>query len=330
MTRVRLHRRDFIAWLGAAAWALPAVAQPAMPVIGYLGSESPEPFASADRRVPQGLAEAGYAEGRNVAIEFRWAEGQYGRLPELAEELVKRAVDRDRGPRRRRDGARGKAATATIPIVFEMGGDPVALGVVGSIGRPGGNLTGVSSLSVELSRKRLEILRELVPEATRVRGAEQPGQPHRNGAIGNLRPAAEASEWSCTSCTAGTEQELEAACSPPGAAARRRPRVHLRSVLRQPQPAPRRARGPLCACPPSPSRATSRSAGGLMSYGGNFTQSHHLTGIYIGRMLKGEKPAELPVQQVTKVELFLNLKAAGALGLALPASILGRADVVVD
>src|SRR5690242_17194747 len=189
-----LGRRDVIALLGgaAAAWTLPADAQrPAMPIIGYLGLESPGPFASRISAFREGLAETGYSEGRNVAIEFRWADGQYNRLPGLAADLVNRQVAVIVAPGGAPVALAAKSATATIPIVFEMGGDPVALGVVASMSRPGGNLTGVSSLSVELGPKRLEILHEVVPAAAVVGVVVNPTSPTANSQLKNLQAAAD-------------------------------------------------------------------------------------------------------------------------------------------
>jgi putative tryptophan/tyrosine transport system substrate-binding protein len=328
MNRSFLGRRDLIALLCGAAWALPAAAQPAMPVIGYLGPESPGPFATRISAFREGLAEAGYVEGRNVAIEFRWAEGQYGRLPDLAAELVGRGVAVIAAPGGAPVALAAKRASATIPIVFEMGGDPVALGVVGSIGQPGGNLTGVSSLNVELSPKRLEILRELVPGASEFAVMINPSSPTATSQLANLRPAADALGVKLHVLRGGTEPELEASFA---SLAQLRGGLVFTSdpffANRSQMLAGLAARYRVPAITQSRDFAT---AGGLTSYGGNFSLSHRLAGVYVGRVLKGEKPADLPVQQVTMVELFINQKAATALGLAIPPSLMGRADVVVD
>jgi ABC-type uncharacterized transport system substrate-binding protein len=325
--RFRLGRRGFIA-SAAAAWALPASAQ-AMPVIGYLSPESPGPFATRIAAFREGLAESGYVEGRNVAIEFRWAEGKYARLPELADELVKRGVTVIAAPGGAPVALAAKRATGTIPIVFEMGGDPVALGVVGSIGQPGGNLTGVSSLNVELSPKRLEILHELVPGATEFAVMINPTSPTATSQLANLRPAAEAIGVKLHVLRGGTEQELEASF-----ASLAQLRVGGLVFTSDPFFANRsQMLATLAARYRVPAITQSRdfaTAGGLSSYGGNFTLSHRLAGVYTGRVLKGEKPSELPVQQVTMVELFINQKAANALGLAIPPSLLGRADALVE
>jgi putative ABC transport system substrate-binding protein len=300
-----------------------------MPVIGYLGPESPGPFATRISAFREGLAEAGFVEGRNVTIEFRWAEGKYGRLPELAEELVARGVAVIAAPGGAPVALAAKRATGTIPIVFEMGGDPVALGVVGSIGQPGGNLTGVSSLNVELSPKRLEILRELVPGATEFAVMINPTSPTATSQLAHLRPAAEGIGVKLHVLRGGTEQDLEASF-----ASLAQLRVGGLVFTSDPFFANRsQMLATLAARYRVPAITQSRdfaTAGGLTSYGGNFSLSHRLAGVYVGRVLKGEKPAELPVQQVTMVELFVNQKAAGTLGLAVPPSHMGRADFVVD
>jgi putative ABC transport system substrate-binding protein len=326
-----MRRRDFIALMGsAAAWTLPARAQrPAMPVIGYLGSESPEPYASRLRAFRDGLAESGYVEGRNVAIEYRWAEGQYRRLPALATELVDRQVTVIVAPGGAEVALAAKSATATIPIVFEMGGDPIALGIVASLSRPGGNLTGVSSLSVEVSRKRLEFMSELLPAAKVFAVAFNPNSPTSGSQLRNLHAAADALGVQLRILSATTEQEFDAVftavhqmgagglvfTSDPYFAYRSRLLAEL--AVRHAVPAITQARD-------------FPNAGGLMSYGGDFEQSHRHTGIYAGRILKGEKPSELPVQRVTKVVLFINLQAAKALGLTFPPSLLSSADVVIE
>src|SRR5215213_9647224 len=207
-----MRRRDFITLLGGAvAWTLPARAQqPDMPVIGYLSPESPGPFASRIRAFREGLAEAGYVEGRNVAIEFRWAEGQYNRLPALAADLVNRQVDVIAAPGGAPIALAAKSATTTIPIVFEMGGDPVALGVVGSLSRPGGNITGVSSLSVEVSRKRLEFMHELFPSATEFAIVSNPTSPTADSQLKNLQAAADALGVRLHVLTTSDEREFDA------------------------------------------------------------------------------------------------------------------------
>src|SRR3954464_11609375 len=326
-----MRRRDFLTLLGGAmAWVLPARAQqPDMPVIGYLSPESPEPYASRLGAFRNGLAETGYVEGRNVAIEFRWAEGRYDRLPTLAADLVSRQVDVIAAPGGAPIALAAKAATTTIPIVFEMGGDPVALGVVGSLSRPGGNITGVSSLSVEVSRKRLAFMHELLPTAGPFAVVVNPTSPTARSQLRNLHTAAETLGVQLHVLHASTEQEFETAFTA---------LPHLRAGGLVFPSAPYFANrsqqlAALAARHAVPAMTQSRDfpmAGGLMSYGGDFTQSHRHAGIYAGRVLKGEKPSDLPVQQVTKLDLFLNLKAADALGITVPPSLISSADVVIE
>lgn len=329
-TADRMIRRDFIALVGgAAARGFPARAQqPGMPVIGYLGSESPGPYASRVTAFRKGLAETGYAEGRNVAIEFRWAEGQYRRLPALAMDLVNRQVSVIVAPGGAEVALAAKSATATIPIVFEMGGDPVALGVVGSLSRPGGNLTGVSSLSVEVSRKRLEFMRELLPAASVFAVAVNPTSPTSASQLRNLQAAAESLRLQLHVLNASTEQEFDAVFTAV-------PRMRADGLVFTSDPyfayrsQQLAALAVLHAVPAITQSRDFPMAGGLMSYGGDFGQSHRQAGIYAGRIIKGEKPSDLPVQRVTKVELFINLTAGTALGIAFPPSLLSGADEVI-
>jgi putative ABC transport system substrate-binding protein len=330
-----MRRREFIMLGGgaAAAWVAPAPIAPAvaqaMPVIGYLGSETPQRYDSRLNAFREGLAQTGYAEGRNVTIEFRWAEGQYSRLPALAKELAARQVTVMVAPGGAEVALAAKAATTTIPIVFEMGGDPIALGVVDSLSRPGGNLTGVSSLSVEVSRKRLEFLREVRPAATVFAAAVNPRSPTSESQLKNLRAAAESLGVSLVVLKASSEQEFDGmftAAREGGAAGlvfssdpyfAYRSQLLAEFAVRHGMPAMTQSRDfPI--------------AGGLMSYGGDFHQSHRHTGMYAGRILKGEKPSDLPVQRVTKVELFINMKAANVLGMTFPTSLLGSADRIIE
>jgi putative ABC transport system substrate-binding protein len=324
-------RRETLALLGAmAASTIPARAQQkTMPVIGYLGSESPEPYASRLAAFAEGLAEAGYVDGRNVAIDFRWAEGQYSRLPALAMELADRQVTVMVAPGGAEVALAARSATKTIPIVFELGGDPVALGLVASLSRPGGNLTGVSSLSVEVSLKRLEFMSELFPAAKTFAVAVNPASPTSASQSKNLQAAAGSLGLELRLLKASSEPELETlfAAVPqmqlPGLVFTSDPYFAYRSrrlaelAVRHRVPAITQARD-------------FPNAGGLMSYGGDFQQSHRHTGIYAGRIIKGEKPSDLAVQRVTKLELFVNLKAAGQLGLTMPPSILSSADMVIE
>jgi putative ABC transport system substrate-binding protein len=325
----RMRRRDFIALAGgAAASVLPARAQ-TLPVIGYLGSESPQRYGSRLKAFRQGLAEAGYVEGRTVAIDFRWADGQYNRLPALAKELASRQVTMIVAPGGAEVAFAAKSATETIPIVFEMGGDPVALGLVSSLSRPGGNLTGVSSLSVEVSRKRLEFMREVRPGSKTFAVALNPNSPTSSTQLKNLEVAAEALGVELVVLKASTEQEFDSLFT-----AVTQSRVGGLVFSSDPYFAFRSQQlAALATRHAVPAITQSRDfplAGGLMSYGGDFDQSHRHTGLYAGRILKGEKPSDLPVQRVTKVELFINQKAADALGLPFPPSLLASADRVIE
>jgi putative ABC transport system substrate-binding protein len=324
-----MRRRDFIALAGGAmAWMVPARAQ-TMPVIGYLGSENPERYASRLKAFREGLAETGYTEGRNVAIEFRWGEGQYSRLPALAKELAKPPVNVIVAPGGAEVALAAKAATTTIPIVFEMGGDPIALGVVDNLSRPRGNLTGVSSLSVEVSRKRLEFLHEVRTDTNVFAAAINPTSPTSKSQLANLQTAATNLGLELVVLKASSEQEFDGMF-----AAVREMRAGGLVFSSDPYFAYRSHQlAELAVRHAVPAITQSRDfplAGGLMSYGGDFHQSHRHSGMYAGRILRGEKPSDLPVQRVTKVELFINLKAASALNISFPPSILSSADTVIE
>jgi putative tryptophan/tyrosine transport system substrate-binding protein len=327
-----MKRRDFITLLGSAAagWPLAARAQqPAMPVIGYLGRESPAVFASRIRAFRQGLGETGYAEGRNVAIEFRWAEGQHNRLAALAADLVGRQVAVIVAPGGAPGPLAAKSATTTIPIVFEMGADPIAIGLVGNLNRPGGNITGVSSLNVEVTPKRLEILHELAPTAAEVAVLVNPTSPTADSQLRNLQAAARALGLQLHVLHASTERDFDAVF--PTLLQLRAGGLVVASdgffATHGEQLAALTIRHAVAAIHQSRDFTI---AGGLMSYGGSFAESHRQAGVYTGRILKGDKPADLPVQQVTKVELFINLKTAKTLGVTFPLSLLGRADQVIE
>jgi ABC-type uncharacterized transport system substrate-binding protein len=332
-----MRRRDFITLVGGAAAGIvpapdpargPALAQP-MPVIGYLGSESPERYGSRLGAFNEGLEDAGYAVGRTVAIEFRWAEGLYSRLPSLAKALVNSKVSVIVAPGGAQVALAAKAATTTIPVVFEMGGDPVALGVVDSLSRPGGNITGVSSLSVEVSRKRLEFMRDVRPDARVFAVAVNPTSPTAESQLKNFQAAAQSLGVELVVLKASAEEEFAGMF----AAARDKAAGGL-VFSSDPYFAYRSQQLAVLAVRHGvPAMTQSRDftlAGGLMSYGGDFSQSHRQAGRYAGRILKGEKPSNLPVQRVTKVELFINLRAADALGISFPPSLLGSADRVIE
>jgi putative tryptophan/tyrosine transport system substrate-binding protein len=329
-----MRRREFIALAGAAAsanfWPLGARAQqPAMPVVGYLGAQSPAAFASRVAAFRQGLGEAGYAEGRNVAIEFRWAEGRHDRLPDLAADLVARQVTVIVAPGGAPAALAAKSATTSIPIVFEMGADPIAIGLVASLARPGGNLTGVSSLNVEVTPKRLEILHEAIPTGAVVAVLLNPTSPTADSQFKQLQEAARTLALQLHVLHASTEGDFDKVFA---TLLQLRPKGLVVAsdtffATHSEQLAALTARHALPAIHQSRDFAL---AGGLMSYGGSFVESHRQAGVYTGRILKGDKPADLPVQQVTKVELLINLKTAKALGVTFPLALSGRADQVIE
>ncbi len=327
-----MNRRELMALLGgtAAAWPLAARAQQrAMPVIGFLSGTSPGPYASYVAAFHQGLSDAGYVEGQNIAIEYRWAEGHYDRLPALAADLVGRKVDVIAASGGTPAARAAKSATSTIPIVFTSGTDPVAAGLVTSLARPGGNLTGVSFLVVELNPKRLELLTELVPQARVIALLVNPTNTNAERTIRNMEEAARAKGVQLAILKVGSESEIDVAFASlvqlqagalvVGADAfdnsRRERLVALAS--RHAVPAIYEGR-------------ESAASGGLISYGTSISSVYRQLGIYAGKILAGAKPADLPVQQPTKFELVINLKTAQALGLTVPQALLARADEVIE
>jgi putative ABC transport system substrate-binding protein len=327
-----MRRREFIALLGGAAvaWPLPARAQQTMPVIGFLGGVSLDNFTERVRAFRQGLKETGYAEGENVAIEYRWAENQLDRLPGLAADLVRRQVAVIVASGGTAPATAAKAATTTIPIVFLVPEDPVKLGLVESFSRPESNLTGVNFFFGELIPKRLEILRELVPAMTRVAVFVNPANPARaEFLMREAQSAGRAMGLQVQIFNTGTAVEVNAAFA---TFARQRPDVLFVSpdpffVVRRAQLATLAARH---AIPTSFSARDYVEVGGLMSYGTNVNDAYRQVGVYTGRILKGAKPADLPVVQSTKFELVINAQTALMLGLAIPPSLLARADEVIE
>ena len=327
-----MRRRDFIAGLGsaAAAWPLSARAQQAaVPVIGYLGVQSADDdYTNVTFPFHQGLKDTGYVEGQNVAIEYRWAENQYDRLPALAADLVRRRVALIVAPGIVAARA-AKAVTTTIPIVFYTGTDPVALGLVASLSRPGGNLTGSAILSGELGPKRLQLLHELIPNAALFGVLADPAVPVVQTNITDLQAAARALGLQLIVVNARTDSDLETAFVTLS-------QHRVGAVLVSASPFYTRRIEQLAALAARHALAAMYQyreftlAGGLMSYGASLGYTYRQAGIYTGRILKGDKPADLPVQQAVKIELVINLKTAKALGLTIPETLLATADEVIQ
>jgi putative tryptophan/tyrosine transport system substrate-binding protein len=327
-----MKRRSFLTLLGgaAAAWPLAARAQqPAVPVIGFLNGASPDGYAPSVAAFRQGLKEAGYVDGQNATIEYRWAEGHYDRLPALAADLVQQKVTVIAATTTPAALA-AKAATSTVPIVFTTGGDPIKLGLVASLRRPGGNVTGSTQLSVEVGPKRLELARELFPGATTFALLVNPANPLATTVSKDLQAVADTLGVRLHVLHASTEADFEAAFA---TAAQLRVAA---LVISTPDPwfgSHAAQLGALALRNRVPAIYFQRefaAAGGLMSYGGYTTDTYRLGGVYTGRILKGEKPADLPVVQSTKVELILNLKTAKALGITVPLPLSGRADEIIE
>jgi putative ABC transport system substrate-binding protein len=335
--KAKMKRRQFIALLGGAAatplaWPRAARAQQrALPVIGFLHSQSPDTNADRLRGFHRGLKDAGYVEGENVTIVYRWAENQIDRLPSLAADLVRRQAAVIAAIGATNPALAAKAATTTIPIVFIVGEDPVRLGLVASLARPGGNLTGINLLNVELASKRLELLRELAPAATRVAVLVNPAGPAANAesTVRDVQSAARTMGLQIEIVNASTSREIDAAFATfererpdalfvgadPFYLSRRVQLVHLASRH---------------AVPATYSNRNFAEAGGLMSYGTSLTDAYRQVGVYTGRILKGAKPADMPVVQADKFELVINAQTARLLGLTVPASLLARADEVIE
>jgi putative ABC transport system substrate-binding protein len=325
-----MRRREFITLVGGmAALPIAATAQQAMPVVGCLSAGTAEGFADLLAAFRRGLGEAGFVDGRNVAIEYRWAEeGQYDRLPKLAADLVARRVAvifANPIPA----ALAAKTATATVPIVFAIGSDPVGSGLVASMNRPGGNITGVSFLSVELGAKRLELVRDLVPKAAAIALLVNPNNPNADKQAKEMKAAAATLGLQSNILSVGSQADFDTVfatlvgqrvgaivvSADPFFISRRDQLVELATRHAVPTIYPVREFA---------------AVGGLMSYGASFADAYYQAGVYAGRILKGERPADLPIIQPTKFELVINLKAAKALGLTLPPGLLSVADEVIE
>jgi len=327
-----VKRREFISLIGGApaAWSLAAQAQQqALPVVGYLYSGAPETSAPWTAAFRQGLSESDFHEGRNVAIEFRWANNEPRRLPELAADLVHRRVAVIVAPGTPASVLAAKAATTTIPIVFRTGGDPVELGFVTSLNRPGGNITGVGAMSLETGSKRLGILNELLPAAARFAALINPNDPNVGHLTKDLQAAALTIQREIEFFGASNSREIDVAFAN---LARKRPDALLVSSQglfsnRRVQIVTHATRQGL------PGMYFVRDfveVGGLMSYGSSASEQFRLTGVYAGRILKGEKPADLPVLRASKFEFVINLQTAKVFGLDIPTTLLARADEVIE
>jgi putative ABC transport system substrate-binding protein len=326
-----MRRREFITLVGgaAAAWPLAVRAQQAMPVIGFLRSISIERSAHLVTAFRQGLKEAGYIEGQNVAIEYRSAEGQYDQLAALATDLVRRRVNIIVATGGSAPAQAAKAATSAIPIVFTGGGDPVRDGLVASLNQPGGNLTGISLLTTDIGSKRVGLLRELIPNAATIALLLNPKSPEVGPHLQDVQRAASSLGQQIRVLNAANEEEIDSAFA---AMARERPDA----LLLDPDPflgSRREQIVTLANYHRIPALYDSRElaeAGGLASYGPSHTEPYRLVGIYTGRILKGAKPADLPVIQSTKFELVINLRTAKRIGLEIPPTLLARVDEVIE
>jgi putative ABC transport system substrate-binding protein len=327
-----MRRREFVSLFGgaAAAWPIAARAQqPAMRVIGFLSGGPAWDFAYLAAAFRQGLGDTGYVEGRDVFIEYRWAEGHYDRLPTLAADLVGRRVDVIAATGGIGSVLAAKAATATIPIVFTAGTDPVKFGVVASVNRPGGNVTGVVFFNNELGPKRLQVLRELAPNATVLAMIVNPKNPNTEFDIQQMQSAARPTGLQILVLNASSERELDAAFA-------KLVEQRAGAVIVNSDPYFNIRRDQLVALaayhalPAIYELRAFVASGGLISYGTNIAEAYRHAGVYAGRILRGDKPADLPVQQSTKFELVINLKTAKALGLEIPPKLLALADEVIE
>ncbi len=326
-----MQRRGFITLLGGAAitWPLDALAQQTMPVIGFLGSQSRDTFERVFPSLWRGLGELGFAEGKNVGIEYRWAEDRYDRLPAMAAELVRDKVAVIVASGGNVSVLAAKTATATIPIVFPIVSDPVTGGLVESLNRPGGNVTGIAMLTSELDAKRIDLLREMIPSADVIGALMDPSRPDAAAQLKSVQAAAQAIGRQLAIASAGNEGDFDTA---------------FESLVQQRAGAVLVAASPLFtsrrdhlvalaahhAMPTMFQFREFTEAGGLVSYGASVDEAYRQAGVYVGRILKGEKPSELPVMQPTKFELVINLKTARSIGLTIPPGVLAIADEVIE
>ena len=327
-----MKRRQFITLLGgaAAAWPLAARAQRgALPVIGYLSSSSAAGSQPQLTALRNGLKEAGFAEGGNLRVEYRWAENRYDRLPALAADLVQRRVAAIVASGAVNSPLAAKAATRTIPIVFVTGSDPVDIGLVASLGRPGGNLTGVTLISRELFAKRLELLHDLIPNIRVIGLLVNPSNPNAKSEIAELQPLATAGGWRLLVVAAGTEADIDTAF-----ATLAQQKADAFTIGTDAFFTNRRSQitalATRYAVPGIYSARENVDAGGLMSYGSSVSEAWRQVSLYVARILKGDKPGDLPVMRPTKFELVINLTAAKVIGLKIPETFLARADEVIE
>jgi len=328
-----MRRRQFIAVLGGAVAAWPRAAraqQGATPVIGFINAAFARNYAPMSAAFLKGLAEAGYVDGRNVRIEYRWADERDDRLPALAADLVRRQVAVIAATSTPAALA-AKAATATVPIVFETSADPVQLGLVSSLNRPGGNITGVTQTNVEVAPKRLELLHELLPEARIIAFLVDPSDPVlAEIAIKQMLEAARTVRVELHVLDASTEGEFKSVFAKIGELRASGLVISAGTAIFASRSGQLAALAARHGVPAVGANRSFTKAGGLISYGADILEAYRLAGGYVGRILKGETPAELPVQQATKIELSINLKAANALGITVPLALLGRADEVIE
>jgi putative ABC transport system substrate-binding protein len=325
-----MRRREFIAVLGGAtvAWRRPVYAQRVVPVVGYISAAGQDDYSELVDAFRQGLRDSHYVEGQNVAVEYRWAEGRYDRLPSLARELVDQNVTVIAATSTPVALA-AKEVTTVTPIVFTVGGDPVQIGLVSNLSRPDGNLTGVTRYNVELGPKRLELLHEVVPDASPVALLVNPNNPNTDRFTGDLRRAASALRIEIEVLRAALETEI-------GAAFEVLDKLHIHALVIANDPFFNSRSEQLAALTVRHGIAAIYQyrkfveSGGLLSYSASNTQSHRELGMYVGRILAGARPVDLPVEQSTKVELIVNLNTAKALGLTVPQSLLARADEVIE